>query len=386
MYDLNLLILVIILFVICLYNEGFNSIPNKLLFSRLSFYMGIFILYLFIKQYDFSNSFHLSLINNKYMFNDENFNFGEVTYTILQFSIFFLSAIIYYNNPRQPLWFWLLISGYMILFVLRNSIGFEELKSGYRLGAGQLIFSLIGFMFIKDFKNDFRKIIPFVVCITFILWNYFIGNRTPVLALIIFLVIMYFWPVIIKNKLMFFSFFWIVTGTLIVSIFGYTYIIISNPTLAENINNLVITLTGRDFTSRFFVWSNVMTYIVDNPIFGHGTNMSSESFVPKGYTEDMLRGHISSHSLYLELLLRLGIVGLLIYLSIFFSIWKIFWTGRKKRVVRIVGSYLIASLFFSALIQFWSFETYLQCGFAWGFLGIGIGASFSNVETIKKLY
>ena len=386
MYDLNLLILVIILFVICLYNEGFNSIPNKLLFSRLSFYMGIFILYLFIRQYDFSNSFHLSLINNKYMFNDENFNFGEVTYTILQFSIFFLSAIIYYNNPRQPLWFWLLISGYMILFVLRNSIGFEELKSGYRLGAGYLIFSLIGFMFIKDLKNNFRKIIPFVVCITFILWNYFIGNRTPVLALIIFLVTMYFWPVIIKNKLMFFSFFWIVTGSIMASIFGYTYIIISNPTLAENINNFVITLTSRDFTSRFFVWSNVMTYIVDNPIFGHGTDMSSEWFAPKGYTEDMLRDQISSHSLYLELLLRLGIVGLLIYLSIFFSIWKIFWIGRKKRVVRIVGSYLIASLFFSALSQFWSFESYLQSGFAWGLLGIGIGASFSNVETIEKLY
>ena len=77
---------------------------------------------------------------------------------------------------------------------------------------------------------------------------------------------------------------------------------------------------------------------------------------------------------WLGIALALG--GLIAFIVLMFSIWRMFWNGRKQWAVRVAGAYLLSILFFAATGGFLVFSTMqLRSGFAWIILGIGGGAS-----------
>ena len=321
MQDYSIIFLMLILFFTLLFTKSYQSIPRKFIKSRLALYLLIFFSYSIFSM--------LFTVNEDYLFNQiflqENltFSFNPLTNILFQFCVLIFSLIIFYNKPSFPFWLKTLITLYIVLFVLRNTINFEELKSGYRLGPGYMIFSLIGFMFL-DYSKSVYRYIPYILTIFFIAWLYLLGNRGPTLSCIIFLFFIQLWPLISRNKVLFRSTYWSIVLSIVIFIIGYIYVILANPDLANTINSFGESITSRGIFSRFFVWGNVILYIIDYPVFGYGIDTSSSYFYPKGYNDSLLRDSISSHSLFLELLFRLGAVGFTLFLAIFYEIWKTF--------------------------------------------------------------
>jgi len=192
------------------------------------------------------------------------------------------------------------------------------------------------------------------------------------------------WPKITKNRFIFYSTFWLVIIFILASIIGYTYFISINHIIADKVNDFSIFVMNRDIFSRFPIWNILLSDIQERLIFGYGTESASSTFVAPVYS-GIVRDNLASHSLFLELILRLGLVGLLIYLLIFFSIWHLYWAGRKDTIVRVVGSFLLSSMFFSSTGQFWIFNAPLHSAFAWIILGIGIGASLRKDSKLVSI-
>jgi O-antigen ligase len=350
-----------------------KEIPQKLFIGGVSISMVLFICYLILR---IENNVVSPLDGG----DGHIVDIASVIATIsLHFILCMVAALIYYNRGDLSLTLWFLVGGYIIIFVLRHSMIYEELKTGYRLSLGYVLYSLIPFLYIKYFNRKVMDIIPYIITFSVAIWLFFLGNRQPVIGLLIFLITMYVWPIITKSKFIFYSTFWLTVTSILTLIVGYVYTIASNAAVAHIVNNISMAIMNRNILSRFNIWFSILSKIQEKFYFGYGTMHSSTLFIAPDVM-DMNRATLSSHSLYLELWVRLGLVGLFGYLFIFFNIWIFFWRGRGKRVVKIVGSFLISSLFFSATGQYWIFNVPLQSAFGWIVLGIGVGASLRKEE------
>ena len=377
MHEANVPYLLLLLITIG-FAEKIETIPKKLLISNISFYMLIFICYMILRKGDNVGFYSMGIIKGL------NSAVSEITIVSLHFALFMVVALLYHKRESFSITLWFLICGYLIAFVIRNSIDFEALKSSYRLSPGYVIYSLLPFIFFKKFNNQkFMRMIPYILLIFFTIWLFLLGNRQPVIAMLVFLGTIFVWPKITKSKFVFYSTFWLIIVLLLVLTVGYVYLIAINSIIAEKVNDAGIYIMNRDIYSRFNVWSLILLKIKEKVFFGYGVGVASSSFSPPTYI-DINRNSLASHSLYLELLVRVGLVGLVGYLLIFFNILKFYWTGREKWVVRIAGSFLLSSLFYSSLGTYWIFTVHLQSAFAWIVLGIGVGACLQKEKSLSN--
>lgn len=75
---------------------------------------------------------------------------------------------------------------------------------------------------------------------------------------------------------------------------------------------------GTDYSSgRFDIWQDALDTFVENPVLGTGWNTFTRLF------------HINSHSDFVLYLVTIGIVGLCLFLFIYFRIFKSVWLYRK---------------------------------------------------------
>ena len=99
----------------------------------------------------------------------------------------------------------------------------------------------------------------------------------------------------------------------------------------------------------------------------------------------MNRKNLSAHSLYFELIYRLGFVGLFLFLGVILAIWTSFWKGRNLWEIKIAASLTIAILFLassSVVLIFSHME--LRWGFVWLFFGIAFGSSLPITSIRSK--
>ncbi len=108
-------------------------------------------------------------------------------------------------------------------------------------------------------------------------------------------------------------------------------------------SSMLTSLFGKDvtFSGRAHLWDNIIRAITQHPMLGHG--LQSTDFV-----HSMVGNRAGSHNYYLDVLFQRGIIGLLLFLSLVFAIWK--YIPWKKPLAEI--EYILLGVCSAYLVMF----------------------------------
>jgi O-antigen ligase len=348
--------------------SGFYKVPRGIFFPVLTFFFIIFICYMYLRMY--GNEYPKNIAIHIQRRSD---GLLDITYQLVYYGLFIISALFYYKKGfSTTLWF--LIAGYLLAFIGRNSIPaeWEALKDGANCSPGLFVFSLAPFLFFKGFREKSKmRYAPHILFTFCTLWVFAVHARAAAFSLLIFYVCMMAWPAIVKKRNNYLIFFPTILFLCCFMIAIYLFIM-STKYGFEEIQNLSLSLFHKSIFTRFKIWNELWGYISDRFLLGYGTESASASFAVFSYY--WIRDALDAHSSYFELMLRFGVTGLVLYFAILYNIWKIYWRGRNEWVVRVAGSFLIASLFYMITSEYLLFHYPLRNGFGWIILGIGAGA------------
>ncbi len=373
-------LLVILIFLIFALRA--ERIPKKVFLSGTTLMVFIFIAYMWIRLYHPPVESHLD-------FDISRISDGklDIFHQIIYYLLFIVSAVLFYNQNRFSLFLWVLISGYLLAFIGRCSLDGFGAFILHNNSAGFVIYTFSPFLFFIDFKNNnFLKFLPHIVFLFCVYWLCLIGTRGAIVSSLLFYLLLMIWPKICRSRLRFYGAFWVIVLS-VLALMGI-YMALLSVGGGGTLNEISMQVFKKGIDTRIYVWNVAVELIKQNPLLGFGTDVRSQSFLfPEFLRTTSRQIYLTSASTYMEILLRLGIVGLVVFIFIYYSIWHQFYEGRLNRVVRVAGSFLLSSLFYMAALQYWIFNIQLRSGFGWIILGIGVGASFRASRCpLKKSY
>lgn len=146
-----------------------------------------------------------------------------------------------------------------------------------------------------------------------------------------------------------------------------TYILSVDAVWGAQLNELLVEWTGRRlFSGRNLFWGDLLNAIQAKPLIGYGAGALAENFTDYGW---------SSHNLYLQVTLQVGLVGLVALFMFFATIWHLLWAGRGSRMARLSAAFFIGILL-REVFEVSMIQNNLQSGvFAWLIVAAGLGAS-----------
>lgn len=212
-----------------------------------------------------------------------------------------------------------------------------------------------------------------IVCMltSYIIYNS--GSRSIMISIVFIILTCFMWNLISKSKVAFSVYF----IAIIIIILSYTYIYSQLPAIigdSKYVQDIVLKYTGKSlFSGRESMWDMLFETIKMKPIFGHGAGKLASEITGR---------NLSAHNLYLEILLRFGLMGLLFFVYFLFKVWNIFWEGRHDCRV------ILSACFFVGIITHQMNETMLLQGSAslnfpiWILLSIGV--NFSLISKKRK--
>jgi hypothetical protein len=135
--------------------------------------------------------------------------------------------------------------------------------------------------------------------------------------------------------------------------------------------------TGGNFTSgRHILWPALTKALEEHAVLGYG---------PGAQPSEIVGIRISSHSLYLQIWLQTGLVGLCSFLFLLFAIWSGLWRGRYHPLVRVAGSAMVGILtrdVFAVTLTQVNLPTGLL---GWTLIGIGLSIALRQDRTRAPL-
>lgn len=238
----------------------------------------------------------------------------------------------------------------------RQSLGWSNTNSLGMLGV-TTFFYMMAYLCTRRVNPLFT----FVILAAPILVVYFSLSRTSLLALIVGSLVYFIWPVLSRSRLAFLAFllgFICLSGVVV-------YILTSTGSAIRQLNADVYALTGKNLLSgRDVLWPTIIELIQDRLWFGWGA----------GVTPSMISATtLSSHNLYLQITLQVGVVGLFFLISIFMSLGNSLWRARSSKYVKVGVAY------FFGILMIQNFEvTLTQNNMAfglpfWAFVGLCLG-------------
>jgi O-antigen ligase len=271
----------------------------------------------------------------------------------------------------RPLWF--LICGYIVAYMLRNSVDISALQQGYNLSPGFVIFSLLGFTFLGPRIQGTHRV-ALALAFVSMLWLALIGARSATGTIMIFLFVLAAWPLITRSKLMYAL--TLVGVVVAIVLFHVLYFAFATNSADPLVADASIGIFQKRLGTRIDIWVHLAYLIWESPWLGYGTDAATLDVAPLMMLEfSYNRSNLGSHSLYLELLYRLGVVGLAGFALLVVAIWRFYWIGRQEWATRVAAAFLASALVFGATSEYLVFGTMrLENGFAWALLGIGAGA------------
>jgi hypothetical protein len=293
----------------------------------------------------------------------------------IYYFLFVAAALIYYRRPRLSMLLWFLMAGYVVAFVLRNSIDLAAIQGGYNLSPGFVLISMLPFVYLRR-TGDVRdpKLVPYGLMAFCILWLAVIGARTAVASLLIFVLVLRFWPLIARNRFTYYFTFWGTWAFMAVLIAIYlSFVVYTGAGLVEDSD---VGILQKGLGTRVDIWLHLGYLIAQQPWFGYGTDAATINVAPLQFMSfTFRRDNLSSHSVYFEMLYRLGAVGLSAFVLVLFSLWRTYWRGRHLLEVRVACAFILCLVFFNATGEFLMFSSMrLRSGFGWILLGIAAGA------------
>lgn len=156
----------------------------------------------------------------------------------------------------------------------------------------------------------------------------------------------------------------------LVLLFSYAYPMLYTMDIGWKINEIIFNYTGKNFFSgRQWLWMELGYYINKQPFMGYGV-----SILPS----DLLNTDLSSHNMYIQLLLQTGFIGLSLFILLLFMIWDYFFVKNGNKLVK------LSLAFFGGLIVYQTFEmSFIQGNYHFNVLQwilISMGISFVNDE------
>lgn len=318
------------------------------------------------------------VINLIGVFNKSDSRFFIVVYQfVFLFCFFIICASIEWQESSQKFF-----SRAVLLFVMFNAIlflreGMPRNFSGIFSNSNTFgTFLFYGSFFVllafQNKRGRLTKIIPLLAILILI---YFSSTRAVYLSIIAVLGTYILWHKITSSKKIFSSYFTIVSA-LVVS-FIYVYPRLINWSGFYSINNFVREYTGKNvYSGRQMMWLDISNLIDKKPLLGYGAGT-----VPR----DFFNIELSSHNLYIQIMLQVGILGTIVFFLLLRSIWKLTWYGKDDKRVRIAASFMIGILieqsFEVSLTQNAMSVAILQ----WFIFAIAIGLSHRKlVESIQS--
>ena len=309
----------------------------------------------------------------------------ELVSLFCYFLFFVLGSVLFYSNEYISDLVWFLIFSYLFAYIGRISMDLEGARQGTNLSSGIVVLSFAPFV-LMNFKKYTRNYIryTYILVIFLTLWCAVIGARAVTLGFVFFWGTFYLWPLITKNRFVYIAYF---VSCLLFMSFAVLYYIffITDPDFALFSNSSIGILSKRVGT-RLDIWVHLVQVIVQGDwLWGNGSNLKTEDLTPFAYLDfSMNRGNLSSHSMILEALYRVGVIGLSIFFLLILSIWSFLWKSRGTNLSRIICSSIIMLIpicFSSTFLVFSAFH--LRCAFVWILLGFGYGYTLS-LDRIPK--
>lgn len=207
------------------------------------------------------------------------------------------------------------------------------LFSNITLIAAHVAFCL--FFIILDKSHKFSN----TVYITFGLYLIYISGARAVFAVFALALVTYLlWHKITKRRLTYIAYFTAVIIALVLAVFIY-----SNLRDWEHyytVNNYVYQYTGQNIlTGRDVIWSTLIEEIKLSPILGRGTGILPRDITPI---------HQSSHNSYVQIALQNGLLGLSLFVSILYTVWKTYYPTKDLYTTRLSASFFIGILAYSS--------------------------------------
>lgn len=150
------------------------------------------------------------------------------------------------------------------------------------------------------------SLIPIIVCVAILL------NERILFVMVLALIVSYGVLSAIRTRKA--AVLLLLVSIVVVAVFMATYALPNPPEFYGWLDDFVTRATGRSiYSGRQKIWPLVFAKILQSPWMGHGAGVTPQS---------LLRSDLSAHNLYLQVLLQVGIVGLVALLALLVGIWR----------------------------------------------------------------
>jgi O-antigen ligase len=202
------------------------------------------------------------------------------------------------------------------------------------------------------------------------------SNRSTMAAIALALVLCAIWPSLSRSAPSMAALF---CGVLILSaLMPHIYLSVPNWKSFETLNDFSEKyMNMRILSGRDDIWPAVIEVIGQEPVFGHGAAFD-ELFERK----NALGGHdeLSPHNLYLSLLLRSGLVGLIGFVAAIACFWRQYYLCSDWWLARWSFGFFVAILL-RANFDVTLTHVNLQVGFGeWAIIASGVSAAYERSE------
>ncbi|MBY7144657.1 O-antigen ligase family protein [Virgibacillus sp. NKC19-3] len=148
-----------------------------------------------------------------------------------------------------------------------------------------------------------------LIALNFIL-IYCTNSRAVMVAVAVVLLAWIF----LKEFRKFFPYLFFVVVTLNI-VFLITYVKLHNTSLGMFLNEISLKIIGKSFYSgRSVLWEEILQKVEEKPLFGYGLGVKAS---------DITSFSLTAHNQYLQFMIEEGILGLVIFLLLLYSIWKL---------------------------------------------------------------
>lgn len=240
-----------------------------------------------------------------------------------------------------------------------NALGFASLALGF-----------VPLMLWRSRRyNSLIRVLAFPTIILSGLLLFVSSSRASWLAAAVSLVVYVVWPVLSRNRPLFWT-------ALLLTVFGalagtYLYLVAPQYEWGTTLDQLLMDISGRTlFSGRQRFWSELATAVKDRPLFGYGAGTIASDFTGFPW---------SAHNLYFQVMLELGLIGLaglLIFLS---GVWSGFWRHRHNHIARLAAAFMLGVLIHQ-VFEVTLIQNNLATGFlAWLVIAIGLSSERNSL-------
>jgi len=356
------MITISIFFIYALYGFKYRRLRKKIP-TNLYLLLISFIFYFYL-NYDF---FFTPEIYSRWGLTQEIYYFFSTPILL----IIFLLILGGKNNNQLKEFIFAFSLTFAFLGFFLNIIDFHGTENENFLAVRFLTLIPLLFLFFKSF---------FIRLFFFLFTSYIVfyfNSRTILVALLLFISLYYFRNMFFNSKKLFFA--TNILACIVITIFPALFLYSFQE---DSLLTGIFLSDAKGVDGRFLIWAEILLRIneYENFLFGNGSNHDTLY-----YESGFFGRNLSSHNLILETFFRLGIIGYILLISIFFQLLNYCYERRHIYSIQLGWILTICSMFLASLYEYILFDGsgVLNNIVFWFTLGVLLFKD-SNEETLEN--